>query len=186
MTLGGILSIHRTERLLWKIHTSTHISQLFEQGKRFSLSILDFAGHCYVRLLVWKVCIVYLPKTHPLSGVETNTHTVVTSDTSFPTLVDVKHWDAIKYCSAVPTFVQGICVVSPFPADLIAPPCWDLSWAVFPLWQRPQHEIMLQVWKPIRAQAEFRTDYPSITLSLTRSHPWGLQPRKAPFPSHAL
>lgn len=63
---------------------------------------------------------------------------------------------------------------------------WDLSWGVFPpLWKLYQ-EAMLQVWKLLQAQEEYGTDYPSLILSFTCSHPWGVQPRKDPFSSCAL
>ena len=85
-----------------------------------------------------------------------------------------------------PALVQRICVVPPFPADLLAPTCQDLSRAVFPLWWKVQHKAVPQVWKPLHAPAECGTDSHSTAPSLTSSHPWGLQLRNDPFPSRAL
>lgn len=72
-------------------------------------------------------CISYTQPKVTHAQVWRQTHTLLSIDTPFPALVDMKCWDAIEYCDAVPALLQGICVVPPFPADLIASPCWDLS-----------------------------------------------------------
>lgn len=104
----------------------------------------------------------------------------------------IKFWDVTKYCSIVPALVPswssctcaGTCstFVDPFPTDKIKSISHTCPEEFLPWW-KPYQEAMLHIWKLLQAQAEYRTDYLSITLSLTCSHPWGLQPRKKPFSS---
>lgn len=110
MTLGGILSIHRTGTLLSKRHTSTHLFVIWMREKIF----LARPRFCRILLCVF----TFLEELCCIPTIRcADKHTLVIGDLPFPVLIDTKFWDAIKYCSVVPTLVQDICMVPPFPAD---------------------------------------------------------------------